>query len=154
MVLDNARDLEPLPLAETERNDVSSALSDRMFDVPMIRADRSQPLYHRSAFVCRRLSCRRARRNEPLEQSVSSLWQLVHSTDLERWPQLSLPFVYLNTCELGEARFLGGGRGRGLAFTFAELGAPAVLAYTKSVFDDVSAACQDVLSRIYAESCW
>jgi hypothetical protein len=71
----------------------------------------------------------------------------VDSTDVVRWPQSSLPFIYLNTCELGETRFLGGGRGRGLAYTFAELGAPAVLAHTKPVFDDVSSALAPAFYR-------
>src|SRR5262249_10290035 len=42
--------------------------------------------------------------------------------------QRSMPFVYLNTCQLGVTRYLGGGQSRGLAFTLAELGALAVMA--------------------------
>jgi tetratricopeptide (TPR) repeat protein len=50
----------------------------------------------------------------------------------------SLPFVYLNTCRLGKAVYAGGGRARGVAYTLAELGAPAVLANTTDVLDQVS----------------
>lgn len=39
-----------------------------------------------------------------------------------------LPFVYLNTCVLGAARYLGGGARRGIAHALLELGAPAVIA--------------------------
>lgn len=53
-------------------------------------------------------------------------------------PQRSMPFVYLNTCQLGLTRYLGGGQSRGLAFTLAELGAPAVIANTADVLDDVA----------------
>jgi hypothetical protein len=52
--------------------------------------------------------------------------------------QRSMPFVYLNTCQLGLTRYLGGGQSRGLAFTLAELGAPAVMANTADVLDDVA----------------
>ncbi|WP_246753009.1 CHAT domain-containing protein [Sinorhizobium sp. BG8] len=51
----------------------------------------------------------------------------------------SVPFVYLNTCELGRTRYVGGGQARGLAYTLAELGAPAVVANTAAVLDEMSA---------------
>jgi hypothetical protein len=147
--IDNAKDFEPLPLAETERKDVSSALSERGFDVPLIAADRvtSRFITDRLSFVDVFHVAGHGETAVGIERLILSDGSWLDSTDLERWPQSSLPFVYLNTCELGEARFLGGGRGRGLAFTFAELGAPAVLAYTKSVFDDVSAALAKTFYR-------
>jgi hypothetical protein len=52
--------------------------------------------------------------------------------------QRSMPFVFLNTCQLGLTRYLGGGQSRGLAFTLTELGAPAVMANTANVLDDVA----------------
>jgi hypothetical protein len=63
--------------------------------------------------------------------------------------QRSMPFVYLNTCQLGLTRWLGGGQSRGLAFTLAELGAPAVLSNTSDVLDDVAT---DVATAFYEEA--
>jgi tetratricopeptide (TPR) repeat protein len=47
-----------------------------------------------------------------------------------------LPFVYLNTCFLAETRYVGGGVSRGLVYTLAERGAPAVIANLSPVMDD------------------
>jgi hypothetical protein len=58
--------------------------------------------------------------------------------DLAAAPAPWMPFVYLNTCQLARTRYLGGGQGRGLAYTCAELGAPAVVANTSDVLDQVS----------------
>lgn len=63
--------------------------------------------------------------------------------------QRSMPFVYLNTCQLGLTRYLGGGQSRGLAFTLAELGAPAVMANTADVLDDVAT---DLATAFYEEA--
>ena len=64
-------------------------------------------------------------------------------------PQRSMPFVYLNTCRLGLTRYLGGGQSRGLAFTLAELGAPAVMANTADVLDDVAT---EIATAFYEEA--
>jgi hypothetical protein len=57
-----------------------------------------------------------------------------------------MPFAYLASCQLGRARYLGGGQARGIAFTLAELGSPAVIASTTDILDDVSF---DVASAFY-----
>jgi hypothetical protein len=55
--------------------------------------------------------------------------------DLLQNPPYRVPFVYLNTCNLGQTRYLGAGVSRSLAYSFAELGAPAVVAHTSPVSD-------------------
>lgn len=69
--------------------------------------------------------------------------------DLLARRQRSVPFVYLNTCQLGRTRYLGGGQSRGLAFTLSELGAPAVLANTTNTLDDVAT---DIATSFYEDA--
>ncbi len=59
--------------------------------------------------------------------------------DLYAKEQRSMPFVYLNTCHLGQTRYLGSGISRGFAFNFMELGAPALIANTIETLDDQTA---------------
>lgn len=56
------------------------------------------------------------------------------------------PTVWLNTCELGQARYAGGGAIRGVAQAFLEAGSPAVIASLLRVEDRTSAL---LASRFY-----
>jgi hypothetical protein len=60
--------------------------------------------------------------------------------DLMRRRYAHLPFVYLNTCLLGSARYLGGGARRGTAQALVELGAPAVVSNLMPVDDAAAGA--------------
>jgi CHAT domain-containing protein len=50
-----------------------------------------------------------------------------------RFPKM--PFIYLNTCLLGETQYLGGGVSKGLAYSLLQSGAPAVVANLAPVDD-------------------
>jgi hypothetical protein len=58
------------------------------------------------------------------------------------------PTVWLNTCELGQTRYAGGGAVRGIAQAFLEAGSPAVIASLLRVEDRTSAL---LASRFYSE---
>lgn len=142
--ISEAKGYPPLPMADTERRDVLSILNyaGYEYDAPAIATDRLS-----SRFITDRLSFIDVLHFAAHGESVAGTERLIlpdgtwlEALDLEQHPQASMPFVYINTCELGQTRYLGGGRGRGLAYTFSELGAPAVLAYTDKVLDEVSAA--------------
>jgi hypothetical protein len=59
--------------------------------------------------------------------------------DLYAKKQRSIPFVYLNTCHLGQTRYMGSGISRGFAFNLIELGAPALIANTIEMLDSQTA---------------
>ena len=59
--------------------------------------------------------------------------------DIERKPQFLRSFVFLNTCSLGQSRYLGGGISRGIAYALVRQHAPAVVANLLPVYDRSSA---------------
>src|SRR5262249_27532289 len=73
-----------------------------------------------------------------IEYAVLPEGQRFSVDDLLARRQRSMPMAYLNTCQLGRTRYLGGGQARGLAYTLSELGSPAVVANTSDVLDEVS----------------
>ena len=54
---------------------------------------------------------------------------------IERRPQFLRSAVFLNTCSLGQSRYLGGGVSRGIAYALARRQAPCVLANLLPVYD-------------------
>jgi hypothetical protein len=61
------------------------------------------------------------------------------ASDIERKPQFLRSFVFLNTCSLGQSRYLGGGVSRGIAYALVRGHAPAVVANLLPVYDRSSA---------------
>lgn len=60
-----------------------------------------------------------------------------------------LPFVYLNTCNLGQTRYLGGGVSKGIPYAIISKGGPSVIA-NLSLVDDKSAM---EISEEFYENC-
>lgn len=132
----------PLYTAIPERDAILGSLEEAGFDVPRIEPERLD-----SDFFCDRLTyidvlhvAAHGESAAGAEYIVLGVDKRMSVDDLEAAKPATLPFVYLNTCQLAKTRYLGGGQARGLAFTFSELGAPAVLANSTDVLDEVSMA--------------
>ncbi|NAZ75454.1 CHAT domain-containing protein [Kineococcus sp. T13] len=135
-----ARAGEPLVNAEAEQVSVRSQLRLSGFDAPEVAESRLTAEY-----VLERLphvDVLHVAAHGQVEAGTEYLElpaaERLTVDDLRACRRRRLPFVYLNTCQLGRTRYLGGGQARGLAFTLSELGAPAVLANTADVLDDAS----------------
>lgn len=129
-----------LDLATRERQDAMDALGRQGFDAPTIDPDRLS-----SAFFSERLAyvdvlhvAAHGESGADLEWLVLPHGQRLLVDDLLQDPQYRLPFAYFSTCDLGQTRYLGAGVSRGFAHSFAELGAPAVVAHAKPVPDDAA----------------
>ena len=143
----NVEGYEPLFSAKPECDDVRAQLLSAGFDSPEISEGRLTPSFFvdRLSYVDVLHLAAHGESEAATEYVVLPQGRRVGVDDLQRKRQRSLPFVYLNTCQLGETRYLGGGQYRGLAFTLSELGAPSVIANTTDVLDDISSE----LTRIF-----
>jgi CHAT domain-containing protein len=135
-----AEGYDALDLAPREQQQIVSMLSGLGFDAPTI-----DPMRLSAAFFTDRLAyvdvlhvSAHGESGADLEWLVLPRGQRLVVDDLLQDPQYRMPFVYFNTCNLGQTRYLGAGVSRGLAYTLAELGAPAVIAHTKPVSDEAA----------------
>lgn len=131
----------PLPTAEAERASIGDLLRAHAIDAPEISEDRlsGEFLIDRLPWVDAIHIAAHGEKAVGTEYLVLSPKNRLTVDDLLARHRRSMPFVYLNTCDLGRTRYVGGGQARGLAFTLSELGAPAVMANTSLVLDEVSA---------------
>ncbi|UVO50361.1 CHAT domain-containing protein [Sphingomonas sp. SUN019] len=141
----------PLPAAEAERASVGDLLRAHGIDAPDIPEERlaADFVIDRLPWVDALHIAAHGEQAVGTEFLVLSPKDRLTVDDLLARPRRSMPFVYLSTCDLGRTRYVGGGQARGLAFTLAELGAPAVMANTGSVLDEVSA---DVALAFYDQA--
>ncbi|MGY1668069.1 CHAT domain-containing protein [Geodermatophilus sp. SYSU D00696] len=141
----------PLPTADPEVSTVRDVLAGRGFDAPQISPGRLSADYltERLGRVDVLHVAAHGTSEAGTEYLVLPNGERLSVDDLLRRPAPRPPFVYLNTCELGRTRYLGGGQARGLAFTLAEMGAPAVVANTTDVLDTASTS---IAVRFYEES--
>jgi hypothetical protein len=132
-----AEGYDALDLAPREQQEIVEALTAQGFDAPTIDPARLSATFFtdRLPYVDVLHVSSHGEVGADLEWLVLPRGQRLVVDDLLETPQYRLPFVYLNTCNLGQTRYLGAGVSRGLAHTFAELGAPAVVAHTKPVSD-------------------
>ena len=135
-----AEGYDALDLAPREQQDIVATLTEHGFDAPSI-----DPMRLSAAFFTDRLAyvdvlhvSAHGESGADLEWLVLPRGRRLVVDDLLQNPQYRMPFVYLNTCNLGQTRYLGAGVSRGLAYTLAELGAPAVIAHTKPVSDEAA----------------
>jgi hypothetical protein len=128
---------DALDLAPREQQAIVASLTEHGFDAPMINPVRLSARFFtdRLAYVDVLHVSAHGESGADLEWLVLPDGQRLVVDDLLHDPQYRLPFVYLNTCNLGQTRYLGAGVSRGFAYTLAELGAPAVIAHTKPVSD-------------------
>lgn len=131
---------DALDLAPREQQTIVKRLTEYGFDAPDIDSARlsAQFFTDRLAYVDVLHVSAHGESGADLEWLVLPRGQRLVVDDLLQNPQYRLPFVYFNTCNLGQARYLGAGVSRGFAFTFAELGAPAVIAHTKPISDEAA----------------
>jgi CHAT domain-containing protein len=131
---------DPLDLAALEQEEIVSTLQQRGFDVPTIDAARLSAGFYteRLGYVDVLHVSGHGESGAGMECLVLPKKQRLTVDDLLERPQYRVPFVYLNTCNLGQTRYLGAGVSRGLAYAFSELGAPAVVAHTAPVSDSVA----------------
>jgi CHAT domain len=131
---------QPLFTAALERDTVRGQLLAAGFDVPEINEERLTVSFFvdRLSYVDVLHIAAHGESKAATEYIVLPNERRIDVEDLQRTPQRSIPFIYLNTCQLGKTRYLGGGQYRGLAFTLSELGAPAVIANTTNILDEVS----------------
>jgi hypothetical protein len=129
-----------LDMAALEQEEIASTLEQHGFDVPAIDAERLSAGFYteRLAYVDVLHVSGHGESGADLEWLVLPGRRRLVVDDLLKSPQYRVPFVYLNTCNLGQTRYLGAGVSRGLAYSFAELGAPAVVAHTSPVSDSVA----------------
>lgn len=138
--------LPDLRFARGEIAAVHDLLKQRLWDAPPIAEERLS-----SSFLLDRLEYISLLHIAAHGETVAGNEALIlpHNERLEaddllrrRFP--GLPFVYLNTCSLGETRYLGGGLSRGIAHSLSEQGAPAVIANLSYVIDkQASAFCRE-----------
>jgi hypothetical protein len=130
----------PLPTALPERDAIQVLLADTGFDAPVIDPARLSSDFYRDRLPYIDLVHVAAHGESAAgtEYVVLEEGRRLSVDDLSEAPAPWMPFVYLNTCQLARTRYLGGGQGRGLAYTCSELGAPAVVANTSDVLDEVS----------------
>jgi hypothetical protein len=130
----------PLPTALPERDAIQVLLADTGFDAPVIDPVRLSPDFYRDRLPYIDLVHVAAHGESAAgtEYVVLQDGRRLSVDDLSEAPAPWMPFVYLNTCQLARTRYLGGGQGRGLAYTCSELGASAVMANTSDVLDEVS----------------
>jgi len=138
----------PLEFARQEQAEVRGLFAAAKWDAPVIESQRLSPrfLVERLKYVA---VLHLAAHGEVFIGNEAVLLpgrQRLVVDDLLRKRFPSLPFVYLNTCLLAHTRYLGGGASRGIAHTFFELGAPAVIANLSPVYDKVA---QDLAVRFY-----
>ncbi len=132
-----AEGYDPLDLAAFEQEEIGATLARAGFDAPPI----DPPRLAASFFTDRLSYVDVLHVSAHGEAGAGTEWLVLPGgrrlvvNDLEASPQRSYPFVYLNTCNLGQTRYLGAGLSRGLAHAFAELGAPAVVAHATPVPD-------------------
>jgi tetratricopeptide (TPR) repeat protein len=130
----------PLPSAASECESVRQFLSDRGYDAPAIDPEILSADFYRD-----RLSfvdvLHIAAHGEALADSE---WLVLPGgkklvvDDLLSLGSVQMPFVYLSTCNLARTRHLGAGISRGLAYTFVDEGAPAVLSNSTPVLDSAT----------------
>lgn len=130
----------PLPTALPERDAIQVLLADTGFDTPVIDPARLSSDFYRDRLPYVDLVHIAAHGESAAgtEYVVLEEGRRLSVDDLSEAPAPWMPVVYLNTCQLARTRYLGGGQGRGLAYTCSELGAPAVVANTSDVLDEVS----------------
>ena len=132
-----AEGYDPLDLAAFEQEEIGATLSRAGFDAPPIDPPRLAATFFtdRLSYVDVLHVSAHGEAGAGTEWLVLPGGRRLVVNDLEASPQRGYPFVYLNTCNLGQTRYLGGGLSRGLAHAFAELGAPAVVAHATPVPD-------------------
>jgi len=135
-----AEGYDSLDLAPLEQEEITRTLTRSGFDAPPINPARVTAPYllDRLAYVDVLHVSAHGESGAGMEWLVLPKQQRVVVDDLMQRPSYSVPFVYLNTCNLGQTRYLGAGVSRGLAYTFAELGAPAVVAHATPVPDSAA----------------
>jgi len=138
---------QPLPAAAEERDMICSLLEQHGYDAPAIGPERLSPKFYRE-----RLShvdvLHIAAHGESdadkewlvLPDDPKGAGQSLTVDDFLDIPRERMPFIYLSTCNLARTRYLGGGIGRGLAFTLSEMGAPAVISNSSPILDGESVA--------------
>ncbi len=134
--------LRPLYTALSERDSIRISLEDDGFDAPKIEPDRLN-----ASFYCDRLpyidTLHVAAHGESMagtEYVVLGGGRRLSVDDIDAARPALVPFAYLNTCQLARTRYLGGGQAKGIAYALCEHGAPALLANTADVLDEVSTA--------------
>jgi CHAT domain-containing protein len=129
-----------LDMAALEQEEIASSLQQHGFDAPAIDADRLSAGFYieRMGFVDVLHVSGHGESGADMECLVLPKQQRLTVDDLLARPQYRVPFVYLNTCNLGQTRYLGAGVSRGLAYSFSELGAPAVVAHASPISDSVA----------------
>jgi hypothetical protein len=129
-----------LDMVALEQEEITSTLQQYGFDVPAIEADRLSADFYteRLGFVDVLHVSGHGESGADTEYLVLPKQQRLTVDDLLARPQYRVPFVYLNTCSLGQTRYLGAGVSRGLAYSFSELGAPAVVAHASAISDSVA----------------
>jgi len=131
---------DALDLALLEQEEITATLKRCGFDAPAIDPERLSASYFtdRLSYVDVLHVSAHGESGADMEWLLLPKHQRLVVDDLMQHRYYSVPFVYLNTCNLGQTRYLGAGMSRGLAYSFAELGAPAVLAHTTPVPDSAA----------------
>ena len=128
-----------LEFAQQETSDLRSFLVEHNWDAPAIAASRvtAEFVVDRLKYVSLLHVAAHGEVSTGDEAILLSQGRLVVEDLLrKRFPRM--PFVYLNTCLLAHARYLGGGASQGIAHTMFELGAPAVIANLSPVYDKMA----------------
>lgn len=137
--------------ASVEADRVSELLRERSWHVPPIRSERLGPAFivDRVPHVAVLHLAAHGVATAADEALLLPDGQRLVASDFGTERRSSMPFVYLNACDLGATRYLGGGLRRGLAHSLLELGAPAVLSSRTPVDDRVAALLS---ATFYAET--
>src|SRR5215208_927027 len=145
-----ARPSQPLYTAVPECSAIRDCLTAAGFDAPDIAAERLSARFYtdRLSYIDLLHVAAHGESRSNIEYVVLPDGRRLSVEDLLARRQRSMPIVYLNTCQLGRTRYLGGGQAKGLAYAFSELGSPTVLANTADVLDDIST---DVATAFYEE---
>lgn len=137
--------------ANVEADRVSELLRERGWDVPPISSELLDP-----AFIVDRVPhiavlhlAAHGVATAAGEALLLPGGQRLVASDFGTERRSSMPFVYLNACDLGTTRYLGGGLRRGVAHSLLELGAPAMLSSRTPVDDRVAALLS---ATFYAET--
>lgn len=130
-------EMEWLASAESECSSISYLLDKKGYDVPAIAQERLSGDFFidRFSYVDIWHMAAHGESEAGTEWLVLPKAQIMVVDDFYARTQRSFPFVYLNTCHLGETRYLGAGISKGIAFNLVELGAPAVIANTIEMLD-------------------
>jgi tetratricopeptide (TPR) repeat protein len=142
---------KPLYTAVPESASIRERLGEAGFDTPEVLESRLSPEFfnQRLSYIDVLHIAAHGESRAGSEYVVLPQGRRLSVDDLMARRQRSFPFAYLNTCQLGRTRYLGGGQSRGLAYTFSELGSPAVIANTADVLDEVST---EVATSFYEEA--